>query len=272
MSVWRTDSKTGFNIAYHRDPQRAFELHFVKAGHCIFETDEGIVDAPAGTAILLTTATRVNIKGSPDTRKISMSVSFAQFAVVSREDAEDPQSALRHCVQRVDANLPGIANIEQLANILVGGDEAVHPLDPFPVSAQRLRETLIFMFIETWPRTDKRVALDPNYSATLKRALKWMNAHLGEDFTIGVLAKECGASVRTLQSAFKDELGIGPNAYLLRLRLQHAHKDLLERQANETVAIIARRWGFRHLGYFASQYRKLYGNLPSSVQNRSTHP
>lgn len=267
--VWRTVSKTGFQVSYHRDPRRTFELHFIKEGHCTVETDEGIIDAPAGTVILLTTARHVTIKGSLGACKISIAISCAQFGVIGLDGASDPHVALADFVPRADASAPGLKNIEQLAAILLGDEGPVHPLDPCPLSAQRLRDTLILMVSETWPRQGHGTAADPNYSAALKRALKWMNGHLGEEFTISDLARECGTSVRTLQSAFKEELETGPNAYLLKLRLQQAHKDLLERQTNETVATIARRWGFKHLGYFAFQYRKLYGKHPSSVHKRT---
>jgi AraC-like DNA-binding protein len=265
VAVWRTNSKTGFQAAYLRNPRRTFELHFVKAGHCIFETDEDVIDAPAGTALLFTKARRVNIKAAPGACKISIAISYSQFAAVNVDDAEDPETELAYRVKRADLRTPGLLNIEQLATILLGEEGAVQPHQPFPLSAQHLRDTLILMFMETWPRLGDRASHDASYSPTLKRALKWMNAHLGETFTIGELARESGASIRTLQSAFKEELGTGPNAYLLKLRLQQAHKDLLDRQTHETIGTIARRWGFHHLGYFASQYRKLYGKHPSSV-------
>jgi transcriptional regulator GlxA family with amidase domain len=61
--------------------------------------------------------------------------------------------------------------------------------------------------------------------------------------------------------------------YLGRLRLAKAHEDLRDLDSSgRTVAEIANRWGFLHLGRFAAAYRTQYGNLPSHTLRRGDRP
>jgi AraC-like DNA-binding protein len=53
-------------------------------------------------------------------------------------------------------------------------------------------------------------------------------------------------------------------AYLRRVRLGHAHLELLAADpARLTVTAIAYRWGFPSASRFAAQYRAAYGTPPS---------
>ncbi|MFI5838014.1 AraC family transcriptional regulator [Micromonospora sp. NPDC051300] len=72
---------------------------------------------------------------------------------------------------------------------------------------------------------------------------------------------------RALQTAFRRHLGITPTAYLRRVRLDRAHRDLTaaRRAEGDTVAAIARRWGYLHTGRFAADYRAAYGRPPGDT-------
>jgi AraC-like DNA-binding protein len=54
--------------------------------------------------------------------------------------------------------------------------------------------------------------------------------------------------------------------YLRDVRLHRVHADLISADADsETVAHIARRWGFLYLGRFAATYREKFGQTPSDT-------
>jgi len=57
--------------------------------------------------------------------------------------------------------------------------------------------------------------------------------------------------------------------YLRHVRLERAHQELVQAQPGETtVTRTAGRWGFTHLGRFASEYRRAFGELPSTFLSR----
>jgi AraC family ethanolamine operon transcriptional activator len=57
-------------------------------------------------------------------------------------------------------------------------------------------------------------------------------------------------------------------AYFKALRLDAVRQELKTAPAGTTtVRLIAQRWGFRHTGEFAADYRRLFGELPSQTLN-----
>ncbi|MCP4405581.1 MAG: helix-turn-helix domain-containing protein [bacterium] len=73
-------------------------------------------------------------------------------------------------------------------------------------------------------------------------------------------------SKRTLQYAFLEHFGVSPKRYLQIYRLNRVRSILKKRDPNSVaVADVANRWGFWHMGQFAKDYRKLFGELPSST-------
>jgi AraC-like DNA-binding protein len=50
--------------------------------------------------------------------------------------------------------------------------------------------------------------------------------------------------------------------------MQAVRKELLEGPEPDDVTRIAERWGFTHLGRFASNYQKIFGEKPSQTLKR----
>ena len=98
----------------------------------------------------------------------------------------------------------------------------------------------------------------------VRHAIDMIRAHPDHPHTPATLARLTGVSVRTLQEGFHRHVGTSPMAYLRQIRLSHAHDDLLHGRTR-TVAEAAHRWGFTHLGRFASQYQAGYGVKPSQT-------
>jgi AraC-like DNA-binding protein len=99
--------------------------------------------------------------------------------------------------------------------------------------------------------------------AAVRNAVDLIEAGPHLPLTTSTLAKQCHVSARTLQEGFRRHLGMSPMAYLRVVRLRCAHRDL--RSANpshSSVASIAHRWGFTHLGRFAAAHQKMFGETP----------
>ena len=96
-------------------------------------------------------------------------------------------------------------------------------------------------------------------------AIRLMQDRPEHTFTVGSLARMVGVSSRSLQDGFRQHLGMSPMRYLRTARLRRARADLLALDADDptTVADVAVRWGFPHLGRFAQYYRSRYGEPPS---------
>ncbi|WP_430788346.1 AraC family transcriptional regulator [Actinoplanes sp. G11-F43] len=105
----------------------------------------------------------------------------------------------------------------------------------------------------------------------IRRVLTAISDEPERAFTVGELASIAGMSVRSLQSGFRRHVGSAPMAYLQEVRLSRAHETLRRGDpARVTVAEVANRWGFAHLGRFASAYRRRFGESPSETLRSAT--
>lgn len=113
----------------------------------------------------------------------------------------------------------------------------------------------------TDPTADDRNDAHP---ATLRRAVAFIDEHAHTDIGVADVAAAAHVSIRTLQCAFRRHLDTTPMRYLRRVRLAHAHADLLaaDPTTGVTVSAVATRWGFYQPGRFAAAYRAAYGTTP----------
>jgi len=103
----------------------------------------------------------------------------------------------------------------------------------------------------------------------LRRAKAYLSEHGEEPITVRDLCGVTEVSERTLRYAFLEQFGVSPKSYLLAMRLngvrrQFSHAD----PSSATIAGVANHWGFWHMGKFAADYRRLFGELPSETLRR----
>src|SRR4051794_19301883 len=103
----------------------------------------------------------------------------------------------------------------------------------------------------------------------VRRALDHMRAHLAERITLADLSAAAGLSERGLLTQFERFLGVSPMTHLLRLRLAAAREELLRPESASSVAQVGIACGLPHLGRFAADYRKAFGELPSATARRA---
>jgi len=106
----------------------------------------------------------------------------------------------------------------------------------------------------------------------VRHALTYMRANIGEKVTLAGLATACGMPERTLLNQFRKFVGLSPLAYLLHLRLNALRDELLNANDGATIADIASRCGFTHLGRFATAYRSAFRESPSATRRRVRAP
>lgn len=103
-------------------------------------------------------------------------------------------------------------------------------------------------------------------SRALKKALDVIADRSHEAITLAEVEKLSGASGRTLRYAFEEAFALSPKQYLQAHRLNQVNRRLLRAGAETTViSDIANDWGFWHMGQFAADYRRMFGELPSTT-------
>ena len=102
----------------------------------------------------------------------------------------------------------------------------------------------------------------------LKKALDRLEADPGRIWNVDELAVACGMARRTLYKHFSRFLNRTPMEFLRELRLDRARQELLRARPGTSVTDVATRYGFTHLGRFATFYRARHGESPSATLRR----
>lgn len=111
----------------------------------------------------------------------------------------------------------------------------------------------------------------PALPRTVKAALDLIEGHPENYVTITDLACAVGISTRALQEGFKRHIGVSPLAYLRDVRLSRVHAELVAASPDSaTVAQMASKWGFGHLGRFSDVYRRKFGVAPHQTLRAGT--
>lgn len=99
----------------------------------------------------------------------------------------------------------------------------------------------------------------------VRQAEAIMYANSDDPLSIRDIAQSLSVSVRSLQLAFTEVHGHGPNQRLNRIRMEKARRRLLAARGDRQVTDIAMESGFSHLSRFAQTYARTYGERPSET-------
>ena len=108
-------------------------------------------------------------------------------------------------------------------------------------------------------------------AAVLRKVLAILDERRGEPIYAGELATEVDVSQATLQRIFVDLFGMPPARYLLLKRYYLARRRLREGRMS-SVTEVASSLGFWELSRFSSNYRSLFGELPSETIRAGRRP
>ena len=104
----------------------------------------------------------------------------------------------------------------------------------------------------------------------VSKARDYIEAHLEQTILLSQIAACVGVSVRTLELAFRDLLGVTPTEYIRTRRLNRLRQQLLkEGRVIRTLTDMAMEQGLLHLGRFSRNYKDLFGELPSHTLART---
>lgn len=97
-------------------------------------------------------------------------------------------------------------------------------------------------------------------------ALRTIEQRLG-DPALGVdaLADSAGVSQVYLRRLFREVVGLSPNAFVQRRRIEHS--CLMLREYDQTIGAIASECGFTHLPYYYRLFKRWTGTTPSRYRN-----
>jgi len=103
-------------------------------------------------------------------------------------------------------------------------------------------------------------------SPSVSAAIELMQQHIDEPIPITYIATQLKLSRRTLEKKFSHQLGISPQRYYKRMRMQVAKR--LVSDSHNNLQEIALRTGFSSLSVFSREFKLAFGTSPSQYRKQ----
>jgi len=100
----------------------------------------------------------------------------------------------------------------------------------------------------------------------LNRAVEFIDAHLADPIGLEDIAHSAGLTRMHFASQFRVATGMRPHEYLVRRRIEHAQRLLLE--PKHKVLDVALSCGFRTQAHFTTVFKRLVGDTPYCWRTR----
>jgi len=170
---------------------------------------------------------------------------------------------------RLDLTTRGGARVRRLVGFMAREAEREDGLMAVPASCARLVETLQTVLLTELPHSHRkrfrRKAVDPG-PRIVQVAEQFMTEHLGRPVRMATVAACAGASLRSLQEAFRRHRGYGPLEFLQRCRLERA-RARLRTDPEASITSIALECGFAHASHFGAAYKQYFDETPSRTRD-----
>ena len=95
----------------------------------------------------------------------------------------------------------------------------------------------------------------------MKSLLAWLQEHIQDPLTVGLMASQVGLSAAHFSREFKRSTGLTPWDYVVRIRLDRARESLLNGCCS---AMVASHFGFADQSHLARLFKVRFGVSPSA--------
>ncbi len=138
-----------------------------------------------------------------------------------------------------------------------------------PFLAGSVARYLAATILTTFPNTAVTESTIENHHdnapVLLRRAITFIDENAHTDISPADIAAAANTTPHALLNTFRLHRDCTPMDYVRRVRLRHAHLELVASDPETTsVTEIARRWGFHHIGLFMRRYVQAYGGQPDT--------
>lgn len=260
----------GVDIEIRADDVTAYYIDAPLSGSATNRWHDGeSVYTTAGGAAIFTPGTPCRLDWSADCDQFCLKVSESQMRWQLEAMLNQPVRKRITFDRQLDLGSTAASDWYSLVRLLARQAGQPAGLLNHPLAVGNLQLLLIQGLLQIQPHNFLDALKGRELSAgaiAAKQAIELMHAHPQQLWSTAELARGTGVSARALQRAFESSGHPSPMAYLRRLRLHNVRAELAAHSPDSvTVTTVAVRWGFLHLGRFASQYRQLFGESPSQT-------
>ena len=232
----------------------AFEIYYMKEGHCTYHIEEDTYKVLPGDVILSpgNTSHRTTYGGAAHTRLlVNCSYNYIPQAVLERLASIGPLYRNNKVISQLEELFAKIEHEYSHADAL--SEEVLKCF------------TAELMFVILRHKNEhETTSISSNFITTVQEYIQnnYMN-----DVKLSSIAEMLSVSQEHLSRVFKQETGIGFKEYLTKFRLQKA-EDMLKHETGRAVSEVAYACGFNDGNYFSYTFKKAYGISPSELRRK----
>lgn len=164
-----------------------------------------------------------------------------------------------------------LGNIQRAKEYLVQYTHALFSqISSIPREAITDIEESILLVLEYMLRPKVCYWKEPNLAtrlAIVRRSREYLASSKRNSVSVLELSKQACCSVRSLEYAFKDILGITPKRYL-NIRKTHQIRSHLVHTGGRSINSVLKKFGVINQGRFSSDYNRLFGEYPKDTLAR----
>lgn len=134
-----------------------------------------------------------------------------------------------------------------------------------------MREEARHQFADNTNVDPKKIGVNPDEEVLVAKLLKAIEAHItDEDYGVEQLASDVALSRTNLYGKLRNMLGISPADFIRNVRLKRA-AQLLTDDPTLSINEVSARVGFSTPRNFSTQFKKMFGVLPSEYRGTENH-
>lgn len=247
-----------------KSPELESIYHFqiVTRGECIWHQNGERLRLRAGEAMMVNPYESIDLEYSPDCEKLIIKVPERVLQSARPMSPVQPrEQAVRF--ERTPVNLKVCPALPNILNAVFSELEEGEDDDINLVSVP-YREIILKKLLKVFPSNWSVDENQPACSPAVIRMIRYIDQNLKRNIDVEELSSVSNMSVRSIYNAFSKGFSTTPKCYVKQRKLQQLREDLLAGQCRN-VTEIALDYGFSHLGRFSSDYRKMFGELPSET-------
>lgn len=248
------------------DLMGVYHFQIVTRGRCQWQFADRALELGAGQALMMNPSEQIDLNYSSDCEKLIVKVPEE----LVRSACLEQFGALPRCGVRFDTDVVNLTDSRAFMSFLqvvfFEADDVVN------VDATRLcvsyRDLLVRKLLTTFPSNVSQQPAPASQDPQLVGILDYVAANIKADLSVEELAAMCRVSVRTVYNLFAKQLSTTPRLYIKQMKFKALHQDLLTLASVRNVTEVALDYGFTHLGRFSSDYKRIFGELPSETLKR----
>jgi len=131
---------------------------------------------------------------------------------------------------------------------------------------RQYRDILISKLLQQFSGIIKNQNMDSSeMDRSFFKLLTYIDINIKDDIDFHTMAKASNVSIRTIYNQFSKYFGLTPKRYIRKAKMINLREELVRNTNLRNVTQAALDYGFTHLGRFSSEYREMFGELPSET-------